>query len=275
MSNTNFSVSMCVYGKDHPEWFKIAVESVLNQSAKPSEIVLVVDGPVPPELDAVIRKYECNDIFTIIRFAENQGHGNARRAGLEACKNELVALMDADDICVETRFEQQLKMFKDSNADIIGGNISEFIDFKDNVVAYRNVPISDEAIKRYIKKRCPFNQMTVMFRKSVVQKAGGYIDWYCNEDYYLWIRMAQNNCVMANTGTILVHARVGKDMYSRRGGKKYFASEARLQKYMFDNNVIGLTTYITNVCKRFIVQMLLPNRVRGWVFQKFARKPVK
>ena len=66
MSNTNFSVSMCVYGKDHPKWFKIAVESVLNQSAKPSEIVLVVDGPVPPELDAVIRKYECNDIFTII-----------------------------------------------------------------------------------------------------------------------------------------------------------------------------------------------------------------
>ena len=123
-----FSVSMCVYEKDNPVWFQNAVESVLNQSVKPSEIVLVVDGAVPSELGAVISKYEHNDIFNVIRFAKNQGHGNARRAGLDACKNELVALMDADDISVETRFEQQLRMFKNSNADIIGGDIMEFID---------------------------------------------------------------------------------------------------------------------------------------------------
>lgn len=270
-----FSVSMCVYEKDNPVWFQNAVESVLNQSVKPSEIVLVVDGAVPSELDAVISKYEHNDIFNVIRFAKNQGHGNARRAGLDACKNELVALMDADDISVETRFEQQLRMFKNSNADIIGGDIMEFIDSEEHPIAYRNVPVTDEKIKQYMKKRCPFNQITVMFRKSAVQKAGGYIDWYCDEDYYLWVRMAQNNCIMANTGTVLAHVRVGKDMYSRRGGKKYFASEVRLQKYMLNNKIIRFDTYIINILKRFIVQMVLPNRLRGWVFRKFARKPVK
>ena len=270
-----FSVSMCVYEKDNPVWFQNAVESVLNQSVKPSEIVLVVDGAVPSELDAVISKYEHNDIFNVIRFAKNQGHGNARRAGLDACKNELVALMDADDISVETRFEQQLRMFKNSNADIIGGDIMEFIDSEEHPIAYRNVPVTDEKIKQYMKKRCPFNQVTVMFRKSAVQKAGGYIDWYCDEDYYLWVRMAQNKCVMANTGTVLAHVRVGKDMYSRRGGKKYFASEVRLQKYMLNNKIIRFDTYIINILKRFIVQMVLPNRLRGWVFRKFARKPVK
>ncbi len=267
----DFSVSMCVYGKDNPEWFEVAVESVLNQSVKPSEIVLVVDGPVPPELDEIIKKYESNDIFNVIRFAENQGHGNARRAGLEACTHELVALMDADDICVGDRFEQQLKFYAEHDVDIVGGDIAEFIGTLDNVVAHRNVPTEDVDIKAYIKKRCPFNQMTVMFKKSSVQNAGGYIDWYCDEDYYLWLRMAQNNCKMMNTGTVLVNARVGEDMYNRRGGKKYFQSEAKLQKYMLDNKIIGFGTYFMNVSKRFIVQILLPNKIRGWVFKKFAR----
>ncbi len=272
MSYEKFSVSMCVYGKDNPEWFETAVESVLSQSVKPSEVVLVVDGPVPSKLDTVIRRYEKNSVFNIIRFSENQGHGNARRAGLEACTNEIVALMDADDICVPERFEQQLKILSNNNVDIVGGNISEFISTTENVVAYRNVPLTDYEIKQYMKKRCPFNQMTVMFKKSSVQNAGGYIDWYCDEDYYLWLRMAQNGCKMMNTGTILVNARVGEDMYSRRGGNKYFRSEAKLQKYMLDKKIIGFGTYFVNVSKRFIVQVLLPNKIRGWVFKTFARE---
>ena len=49
MPETKFSVSMCVYGKDNPEWFKTAVDSILNQTRQPNEVVLVVDGPVPDE----------------------------------------------------------------------------------------------------------------------------------------------------------------------------------------------------------------------------------
>ncbi len=212
--------------------------------------------------------------FSAIYLKVNCGHGKARRTGLDACIHELVALMDADDICVSTRFEQQLNIYCKHNLDIVGGNISEFIGTIDNVVAYRNVPTADADIKRYMKKRCPFNQMTVMFKKSAVQRAGGYMDWYCNEDYYLWLRMAQNGCVMCNTGTVLVNARVGKEMYRRRGGWKYFQSEARLQRYMLQKKIIGPGTYLVNVAKRFVVQVLLPTRLRGWVFKKFARKKV-
>ncbi len=269
-----FSVSMCVYGKDNPDWFETAVESILNQSIQPSEIILVVDGPVPSELDEVIQKYEKNRIFHVIRFIENQGHGNARRAGLNACTNELVALMDADDICVSDRFEQQLKCYVEHDIDIVGGDISEFIGTTDNVVAYRNVPMMDNDIKQYMKKRCPFNQMSVMFKKSSVQRSGGYIDWYCDEDYYLWLRMALNGCKMMNTGTVLVNARVGEDMYNRRGGFRYFKSEAKLQSFMLDNKIISFGTYFMNVIERLIVQVLLPNKLRGWVFKKFARNKV-
>ena len=272
MSDQKFSIAICVYGKDDPNWFDTAMESVLCQTVKPSEVSLVVDGPVPAELDEIIKKYESTDIFKVIRFAENQGHGNARRASLDACSNELVAIMDADDICMPDRFEQQLRVFAERDADIVGGNISEFIGDPENVVAYRNLPTKDPQIKEYMKKRCPFNQVTVMFKKNAVQMVGGYIDWYCNEDYYLWLRMAQNGCIMSNTGTVLVNVRVGKEMYSRRGGMKYFKSEAKLQKYMLDSNMIGFGTYVVNIIKRFIVQVLLPNKLRGWVFKKFARE---
>lgn len=276
MNQTKFSVSMCVYGGDNAEHFARAVDSIwLKQTVTPDEIVLVVDGPVSDSLNKIICTYEQNTIFHVIRFAENQGHGNARRASVEACKHEIVALMDADDVSIPHRFETQLAYFQDEKADIVGGDISEFIGEEKNIIGYRQVPTADGEIKEYLKKRCPFNQMTVMFRKSVYEKAGGYMDWYCDEDYYLWLRMMQNGVIFANTGSTLVNVRVGADMYRRRGGVKYFKSEANLQKYMLDHKIIGLGTYFINVNKRLIVQVLMPNRLRGWLFKKFARKPVK
>ncbi len=270
-----FSVAMCVYGKDNPEWFETAVKSVIEQTAKPSEVILVVDGPVPSELGDVIRKYEANEWFRVIRFEKNKGHGEARRAGLQACANELVALMDADDISVPDRFARQLEVFeRDGTLDIVGGNIAEFIGTPENIVAKREVPSDDEAIKLYMKKRCPMNQVTVMFKKSSVELAGGYLDWYCEEDYYLWLRMALKKMRFCNVAEDLVYVRVGKEMYQRRGGISYFKSEAALQKYMLKNKLIGFGTYFSNVAKRLIIQVLLPGRIRGWVFRTFARKRI-
>ena len=275
MTDLKFSVSMCVYGKDNPAHFEVAVDSILHQTCPPSEVVLVVDGPVPETLDSIIKGYEADPVFRVIRLAENRGHGEARRTGLAHCSHELVAIMDADDISAPTRFEKQLAAFeKDEALAIVGGNITEFVGEPTNIVGSRIVPEGDEDIKRYMKKRCPMNQQTVMFKKSCVDSVGGYIDWYCEEDYYLWLRMAQANMKLANLPEALVNMRVGADMYRRRGGVKYFKSEARLQGYMRKNGIIGFGTYLSNVTKRLIVQVLLPNRVRGWVFQKFARKSV-
>lgn len=275
MDRIKFSVAMCVYGGDNAEYFSQAVDSISNQTYLPDEVVLVVDGPLPESLDEIICKYESKPLFHVIRFKENQGHGNARRAGLAACKNDLVALMDADDVSLPNRFEEQIKYFAHEKIDVVGGNISEFIGDESNIVAYRKVPLTDSEIKEYMKKRCPLNQVTVMFKKAIYEKAGGYIDWYCDEDYYLWLRMMQNGAIFANTGSVLVNVRVGADMYRRRGGMKYFKSEAKLQKYMLDNRIIGFTTYFINVCKRLIVQVLMPNSIRGWLFKKFARNSVE
>ena len=272
LKDFRYSVSMCVYRGDTAEWFKTAVESVINQTLPPNEIVLVVDGPVSEELDRIITFYEEQTIFNVIRLEKNQGHGIARKIGLDACTNELVAIMDADDICFPDRFEKQIDAFrKYADSDIIGGMITEFIDTPENVVGKRIVPQTDEGIKDYMKRRCPMNLVTVMFRKSSINAVGGFIDWYCEEDYYLWLRMALANMSFRNVKDVLVNVRVGKEMYQRRGGLKYFESEAKLQSYMLKHKIISFSRYVVNVSERLILQVLMPNRLRGYIFQKFAR----
>jgi glycosyltransferase involved in cell wall biosynthesis len=273
INQTPFSVSMCVYGGDNAEHFKLAVDSILHQSIQPNEVVLVVDGPVPRHLDAVISEYEQLPCFKVIRLKENRGHGIARRTCLSNCSYNIVALMDADDISVPRRFEKELDvLLNHDNLSIVGGDIAEFIDRPENIVGYRKVPSEDKEIKEYLKKRCPMNQMTVMFRKGDVESVGGYLDWYCEEDYYLWIRMALANMKFANVSDVLVNVRVGKEMYQRRGGWKYFKSEAWLQRFMLKNRIIGPIRCGINLGKRALVQLLLPGSIRRWVFRRFARK---
>lgn len=273
MDRQKFSVAMSVYGKDDPTWFKTAVDSILNQTTPPDEVVLVVDGPVPEELRQVISRYEQRPDFKVVWVPENRGLGHALKTAVAECSYDIIARMDSDDIAVPTRFEEQLRLFaENTDVDVVGGDISEFVGEENNVVAYRRVPKTDMEIKDYLKKRCPMNHVAVMFRKAAVQAAGGYLDLFWNEDYYLWIRMAERDAVMANTGTVLVNVRTGKDMYSRRGGKRYFQSELFLQNYMLKRKMISLPTYVDNVAKRWIVQRLLPNKLRGWVFRTLARK---
>lgn len=272
--NSKFSVSMCVYKNDKPEWFDVALNSVINQTVSPSEIVLVVDGEVSEGLNQVIDKYNSNykNLFKIIRFKNNKGLGIALKTAVENCSYDLIARMDSDDISVNNRFEQQLRYFDNNpDIDIVGGDIAEFIDEKSNIVGKRIVPKSDKEIKSYLKKRCPFNHMTVMFKKESVLKSGNYKHWFWNEDYYLWIRMLLNNAVFANTGTVLVNVRVGKDMYARRGGIKYFLSEAKLQKLMYRKGIINFPRAFINISQRLILQVLMPNWLRAIAFKYLAR----
>lgn len=268
-----FSVAMCVYKKDDPVWFRTAVDSILDQTKRPDEVVLVVDGPIPEELNHVILDCEADPLFSVIRLAENQGHGKAREVSLRNCRNEWIALMDADDISCPDRFEKQIRFLQSApECDIVGGQITEFLGEPKHIIGERMVPEADEEIKVYAQKRCPMNQVTVMFRKSAVEQAGGYIDWHCEEDYYLWLRMMEHNMVFANLPDVLVNVRAGEDMYQRRGGWKYFTSEHRLQKYMYDRRIIGIGRYLINVTERFILQVLMPNKLRSMVFQYCARE---
>jgi glycosyltransferase involved in cell wall biosynthesis len=270
---TTFSVTLSLYKKDNPDHFILAMNSIIEQTLPPNEIVLTIDGPISVTLTDIVSKYEkelCN--LKTIWIPENQGLGIAHQIGVMNCSHEIIAIMDSDDIAAKDRFEKQIKYFDENpDIDVFGGFIAEFIDDSDNIISIRSVPLEENEIKKYLKKRCPFNQMTIMFRKSSVLNVGNYQDWHYNEDYYLWCRMFLKGCKFRNMSEILVYVRVGKNMYARRGGWKYFKSEEKLQRFMRANGIIIWYEYIINVIIRFIVQVIMPNTMRGFFFRFFCR----
>tara|TARA_B110000046_G_C12621360_1_gene244965 strand:- start:26 stop:517 length:492 start_codon:yes stop_codon:yes gene_type:complete len=163
-------------------------------------------------------------------------------------------------------------MLKNPLVSLVGGQIEEFEGSINNIISKREVPETDIQIKEYLKYRCPINQMTVMFRKDKVLEAGGYLDWFCNEDYYLWIRMILNNNRFHNLRETLVKFRVDINMYKRRGGLKYFKSEFEIQKLMKKKGLITFYRFSLNIIIRFIIQILMPPEIRKIIFLKFARK---
>lgn len=270
-----FSLLMSVYYGTNAEELKDCFESINAQSVKPDETVVVCDGSISDKVNEILENESRNGVMKIVRLDENKGLGMALEAGLNECSYELVARMDTDDVCLSGRFEKQIEYIKEHpDMDIVGGSMTEFIDHPSQPVALRKVPCNHNDIIKFLKKRCPFNHVTVMFRKSAVERAGGYQHWLYNEDYYLWLRMYLTEAKFANLEDTLVCARVGSEMYRRRGGLKYYKSEKELQKFMLKNGIINRFTYFANVSKRFVLQVLMPNKLRGWVFKKFARKRV-
>lgn len=151
---------MCVYGKDNPTYFDAALNSIVNQTLKPTEIVLTIDGPIPEEIEKIIKKYQENyeNIFRVIRLEKNMGHGKARRVCFDNCSHPIIALMDADDLAVPTRFEKQVAFFNThSDVSVVGGYITEFISSENptdisRTAGRRVVPETDDGIQAYMKK---------------------------------------------------------------------------------------------------------------------------
>lgn len=114
--------------------------------------------------------------------------------------------------------------------------------------------------------------MTVMFRKSAVLDAGNYQPWHLDEDTYLWGRLLKKGYQIANLPDVLVNVRVGRDMYARRGGWKYFISDSKILKWKLDNGLTTYGRYWYNYLIRFTVQVIMPNSVRGWFFRTILRE---
>lgn len=268
------SVLMSLYFKEKPEYVEECFQSLLRQTVQADEWVVVEDGPLTDELYAVLDKYEKEypGLIKRLPFAENRGLGMALQSGVPECRNDLIARMDTDDIAREDRFEKQLAEFeKDPDLDIIGSIIDEFEDTPDTIVAKRTVPLTDAEIKKYQKKRDGFNHMTVMYKKKAVLDAGNYQSCPLMEDTYLWVRMMKNGVKCKNIGEPLVYARIGKDMFNRRGGWAYFKKYKAAFKKVYETGYISWFDYASVITVQFCVA-LVPQKLRGWIFKKMLHR---
>lgn len=263
---------MSLYSKERPDYLRQSFDSIFNQTLKPSEVILVEDGPLTEELYSVLDKYqEKYPELKRIPLLHNEGLGKALNEGLKHCSNELVARMDTDDICFPDRFEKQVSfMEQNPNIDISGGWIEEFEDTVDNIKSIRKVPSTHEEISIFIKSRNPLNHPSVMFRKSSVEKVGGYQHFPLFEDWYLWVRMFKDGAKFYNLQERLLHFRTSPDMFKRRSGVKYATDSAKFQWTLHKLGLISSLSAIKSSLLRGIVY-LLPNNLRKVVYSKLLR----
>ena len=210
---------MTVYRKDNPEYVKIGLDSMLNQTVKTDDFVLVCDGELTEDLNRMIGEYVIHEksVFNVIRLPENVGLGAALKTGIRYCKNELVARMDDDDISHPDRCEVELAyMLKNPDVSIVGSYVNEFENDPKVPMRLKKVPIGSRAIRLFARRRNPFNHSSVMFRKSHIISAGNYSEMRTNQDVELWVRMLNSGYIGANLDMPLVDFRFDRETYKRR-----------------------------------------------------------
>ena len=280
MKDLKFSVIMSIYKSDVPEYVRIAFDSLLNQSKIPDEIVIVGDGPVPAALEAEVSRLserverEKKDVVvTYLPQEKNGGLGEAMRIAVENAHYSYLARMDSDDICLPDRFEKQMRCFEeDPELSLVGGMITEFDGTPDHIIAKRILPTEDRDIKMMMRGRCAVNHVTVIFKKEDLLRSGNYQPFWKQEDHYLWARMMEHGCKFRNIPDIVVNVRSGKDQIARRGGWRFYKSVVRVFWYMYRHGLISFAYFIYICVVRGVVQLLMPNWLRTWVYMKFLRK---
>ena len=273
MSDPKFSVLIATYEGDDPDDLERAIRSVIDQTVRPDEVVVVEDGPVTPELDEILDALtaECPDLLRRTSLSHNRGLGAALNHGVEACSHEWVARMDSDDVAVTDRFERQLEYISEyPETDVVGGYIGEFTEGPDKVDRVREVPLTHEEIEKKGRFRCPLNHPSVMFRRQAVIDAGNYREYRSMQDYELWMRMISQGYTLGNVPEVLVRCHAGENLYTRRGGVEYVRTEFTIQRELFRHGALSLPVFIFNLGTRLPIRVL-PSRVRGFIYKTVLR----
>ncbi|ELU1436642.1 glycosyltransferase [Providencia rettgeri] len=270
----NFSVLMSVYKSELPSAFNNALSSILkDQSVKPNEVIIIKDGPLTPELNHIIDEWVVIDSFNIkvISLPKNVGLGNALNIGMLHCKYDWVFRMDTDDYCTPDRFKKQLEFIqKNPKIALVGSSTEEFDIYMLKPLGLRRVPCKHDEIKQYIKRRNPFNHMTVAFRKDVIESVGGYQHHLYMEDYNLWIRVIAAGHQVGNIDEVLVNVRGGDSMVKRRKGLVYIKSELQLAKLKIEKKIDSPINAYTNFIIRSIPR-LLPTYMLSKIYKNLRK----
>ena len=268
---SKFSVVMNVYISDSPIYFTQAMNSLLNQTKKPDEIIVIADGPISKELDIALNNFKDNQLIKIIKLEKNVGVGLARKKAISYTSFNIIAVMDSDDICVPDRFEKQIKLLQDKEVGVVGGWIEEFNNEPMDKGKIRNTPTNHKEILSYGKWRNPINHVTLMFKKEAYDSVDGYSSDRYSEDWDLISRILVKGIVVKSIPEVLVHVRAGDAMIERRRNIKQFKAEIRLFIKMYSIGYLNLFELFGNTFVRVVLRML-PKFVTKYTYSRLLRK---
>ncbi len=192
--NNSPLISVVMPAHNASKHIPIAIESILNQTFKDFEFLIVNDNS-SDKTASIVKKYARKD--SRIRLLNNSKRldiAGSLNKGIENAKSNIIARMDADDISYPNRFELQYKLIQRSRKIAAVGSNIILIDSSENVIGLRNYPQSSEKLKKCLFKYSPFAHPVVMFRKDIFEKVGKYNPKYSpTEDLDLWFRLGKEN----------------------------------------------------------------------------------
>lgn len=269
-----YSVLMSLYHKEKAEYLRKSLDSMINQTVKPDQIVMVYDGPLTDDLYQTMDEYISSypNLFTIVKNEKNIGLGLSLNKGLGECRNELVARMDTDDISFPDRCRKQLLAFeKKPELSIVGSAVDEFKGDIINITGRRVVPSTNKDIYNFAKRRSAFNHPSVMYRKSKVLEFSGYSNLRRNQDVDLFGRMIFGECKAFNFTQSLLWFRSNDNLSKRRKSWENTWSYIDTIKRFWKMGYASFFDYIT-IAVAQTGMYLMPIKLQNLVYKKFLRK---
>jgi len=263
-TNKKFTVLLSVYHKEQANYLNDALESIwTQQTLKPSQIVLVEDGPLPPPLYNIIANWKSilKSKLTVVSLPNNIGLAAALNIGIQYCKHNLIARMDTDDLSLPERFEKQISfMTMHPEVAAASGQVEEWDEDFSEKLSTRSLPQTPQLLALFAIRRSPLSHPAVIFRKEIIEKVGGYPELQRAQDYGLWALLLTRGFLLANLPDTLVKMRTGTALLQRRG-LKYFMHEYRLLSYQRQIGFLSTKNYFINLCLRFFSRLPLIQRI--------------
>lgn len=183
------SVVMSIYNETETE-LKQAIESILNQTYKQIEIILIVDNPNSYEIKEILNEYRRANV-KIIYNDKNIGLAKSLNKGINEAQGYYIARMDADDISVSNRIERQVDFMTKNDVDMVATNRID-IDEEGNITN-RKGQLPQRDIERILTIGNFITHPTVLIKREVINKLGGYRNFSSSQDYDLWLRLVSYN----------------------------------------------------------------------------------
>lgn len=209
------SVIMSTYKEDE-RLLRESIESILNQTYKDFEYIIILDYPDNDVHKSVIEEYALKDDRIHFYINEkNMGLTDSLNRGLSLCHGEYIARMDADDISLPNRLERQMKYLEKNHYDLIGG-ITEMINENGSLLySIKNVPTDPKKINKALRYSQCIAHPTWLGKKEVFEKNAGYRHMPLCEDYDFTLRAVLNGFVISNLNETVLKYRMTSNSISR------------------------------------------------------------
>ena len=226
MINDEPKISIIIPTYNQAEYLQEAIESVLNQTYKNIEIIIIDDGSTDNTLK-VVNSFNDNKIIFIQQ--RNKGASSARNTGIKEANGEYIAFLDSDDLWLKDKLRKQIDFMRENpEVGLLGTGCFQMIDT--NKMIYKKIfPHKNEILQKNLIQYNPFIQSSVIVRKDVFNDIGLYDEKFKeSEDYDLWLRIAQKYKI-ANLKQALTTKKYSKVGLSKNKDSKqlYFALKAR------------------------------------------------